>query len=245
MSSKQSIRILSKFIAYILGRQPDEFGLIPDNDGFIKIKDLLKALSEEDGWRHVRRSHINEILYTASDPPFEIQDERIRAIDRDDLPRPTEANKPPKLLYTCVRRKAYPHVSERGISPLGHSQVILSSSRLMAERLGKRMDTTPVVLTIQVEKSVNQNVVFYQMGNTLFLSERIPPGCFSGPPLPKQKPEQKQNREPAQPSPDNLAGSFKLNVENIGRRSFGKGKKKEIAWKTGRKRMRRERKCQQ
>ena len=242
MISKQKIRSLSKFIAYVLGRQPDEFGLIPDNNGYVKIKELLRALSEEDGWRHVRKSHISEILYSVSDPPIEILNERIRAKNRDHIPRPTEATNPPKLLYTGVRRKAYPHITERGISPMGHPHVVLSSSRPMVERMGKRLDTSPIVLTIQVEKSLNQNVVFYQMGDVLFLAEKIPPGCFTGPPLPKPKPEQKQKSEPEQPTHEKLPGSFQLDIEKIGKRRYGKGKKKEIAWKKDRNRMRRERK---
>ena len=100
---------------------------------------------------------------------------------------------------------------------MGHPQVVLSSSRPMVERMGKRLDTSPIVLTIQVEKSLNQNVVFYQMGDVLFLAEKIPPGCFTGPPLPKPKPEQKQKSEPEQPIHETLAGSFRLDIENIGR----------------------------
>jgi len=41
---------LAKMLAYVLGRRPDEFGLIPDAEGFVRIKDLLKALHEEEGW---------------------------------------------------------------------------------------------------------------------------------------------------------------------------------------------------
>ncbi len=44
MSRQRSPQQLAKFISYILARRPDEFGLVPDPNGFVKIKDLLKAI---------------------------------------------------------------------------------------------------------------------------------------------------------------------------------------------------------
>ena len=51
---------LAKFLDYVLGRNPDEFGLVPDEQGYVKIKELLKALNQEEGWRHLRLANINE-----------------------------------------------------------------------------------------------------------------------------------------------------------------------------------------
>ena len=61
MATNKALIKFSKFLVYILGRKPDEFGLVPDKDGFVKIKELLKAINEEDGWRHIREqpSHAN------------------------------------------------------------------------------------------------------------------------------------------------------------------------------------------
>ena len=242
MSRKQTSKQLAKFIAYILGRQPDEFGLVLDKEGYIKIKEFLKVLSEEEGWRYVRRSHINEILLTSPNPPIEIHDDRIRATDRKHLSTPIRAETLPKLLYTCVRSKAYPHVTERGISPMGYGQVILSDSHAMAERMGKRIDPSPIILTIHTEKSLTQNVRFNQCGQTLYLTDRVPPGCFTGPPLPKQKTELKQKSEQSEKTDkahQKLAGSFHVDLEKIKSKPYGKGKKKEIAWKKDRKRTKR------
>ncbi len=52
----------AKFLKYVLGLNPDEFGLVLDKDGYVKIKDLLKAVHEEDGWRSFRQANINEIM---------------------------------------------------------------------------------------------------------------------------------------------------------------------------------------
>jgi len=242
MKKTKSIHILTKFIAYILERRPDEFGLVIDSEGYIKIKELLKALNEEKGFRHVRRSHLNEILYSIAHPPFEIADNRIRAKHRDLLPRPDVARDLPKLLYTYIRRKAHPFVTDKGIFPSGYHQVVLTSKRDLAERMGKRIDPQPVILTVHVQKSLDNGVRFYQAGGLLFLAASIPPDCFSGPALPKAKPEntkQGQTNRAEQPA---AAGSFLIDLDQAGaQQTFGaKSKKKELDWKGKKKRMKKQ-----
>ena len=213
MALQKSPKRLAKLLDYILGRRPDEFGLVTDSDGYIRIKELLKALSEEEGLSYVRHAHLNEILLTLPDPSFEISDNSIRAKFRDRLPQHTYAQDPPKLLYTCVRRKAYPHVTEKGLHPTGYSRVILSSNLSLAQRMGKRIDRSAILLTVQVQPCLDKGVVFFSAGEALFLADFIPPGCFSGPPLPKEKPGVAQTTRPQVPEPKPPAGSFFIDLE--------------------------------
>lgn len=236
LKKTKSIQILAKFIAYILERRPDEFGLVIDSEGYIKIKELLKALNEEKGFRHVRRSHLNEILYSIANPPFEIVENRIRAKQRDRLPRTVVARDLPKLLYTYIRRKAHPFVTDKGIFPSGYHQVILSLNRDLAERMGKRSDPEPIVLTVHVQKSLDNGVRFYQAGGLLFLADSIPPDCFSGPPLPKEKPEKLKQAQPNSAKQPEAAGSFMIDLDNTG----GKSKKSERDWKGKKKRVKKQ-----
>ncbi len=213
MDRLKSLKQLAKLIDYILARRPDEFGLVPDGQGFVRIKDLLKAIGEEDGFKYVRRGHLDEIRLSLADRSFEIVDNRIRAVDRRHLPEPAPASDLPKLLYTCVRRKAYPHVSEKGIVPSWHSRVVLSSSRQLARRMGKRMDAAAVELTVQVAHCRQQGVNFFQAGQSLFVADRIPAGCFSGPPLPREKPAVAATERPAHPEQQPTPGSFFIDLE--------------------------------
>jgi len=229
---------LLKFLTYILGRQPDEFGLVPDGDGFIKVKELLQAINEEDGWRYVRRQHIEEILFTVPEPAIEIEADAIRAKNRVQLSRPTLAQNLPNLLYTCVRRKAHALILEKGIFPMGRSQVVLSSSSDMAVRIGRRKDPLPILLTINIRKMSEQGRVLYQLGQTLYLTETVPADCFSSPPLAKQRLKPQKEASAAETYPQKSAGSFLLELP--GHREAqpqfrGKQKKKDIAWKKDRK----------
>jgi len=242
MVQKKSPKRLSKFITYVLGRKPAEFGLASDHNGYIKIKEFLRAVCEEEGFKYVRRSHIDEILMSLPNPLIEIDGNFIRAKFRDNLPKQNPTYNLPKLLYTCVRRKAYPNVFIKGIFPMDFSRVILSSEPEMAERIGKRKDQLPVLLTVQTQKSIAEGIVFYEAGDTLFLSESIHTGCFTGPPLPKQiTPAIKQDiqaEKPLQKSP----GSFIIDRHNINdqrKDSQRKKKRKEVAWKKEQKRKKR------
>ena len=233
MTKRKNLEQLAKLISYILGRNPAEFGLVPDSDGFIKIKEFLKALSEEEGLKYVRRSNINEILITLPNPPVEIREEHIRAKHRHAIPSILPAQNLPKLLYTCVRRKAYPSVLENGIRPMGFSHVILSSEPEMARRIGRRRDPMPIQLAVQTEISLDKGITFFEAGETLYLAESIQPGCFTGPPLPKQKePTIKKDAED-EPALDRMPGSFLMTLKDTkahDKNAQQKKKRKDAAW---------------
>jgi putative RNA 2'-phosphotransferase len=214
MSLQRSPKQLAKLIEYALSRRPDEFGLVLDADGFIKLKELLKAINEEAGFRYVRRAHLNEILLTVPNHSLEISENLIRSKKRERLPQRNYAMEPPKLLYTCVRQKAYPHVHQKGIRPTGYSQIILSSSSDMAERIGKRVDRAPVLLTIQVQNSVDQGVVFFKAGENIYLADFIPAQCFTGPPLPKDKPILKEADASETRQQKTPAGGYFINLND-------------------------------
>jgi len=243
MGQIQSSKRLAKFISYVLGRRPDEFGLVPDSDGYIKIKELLKAICEEDGLKHVRKSHIDEILYTLPDPLIEISDNHIRAKSREKLPGIIPAENPPKLLYAGIRRKAYRVALDRGVFPGGSKYVILTLDRDLAERIGRRIDQSPVILTILVQESIERGVTFYQTDDLIYLVDEVPPGCFTGPSLPKQKPEPIKEKAQERKERNRSPGTFFISTEekkDPKERSKNK-RKKDISRKRDRERKRKQR----
>jgi putative RNA 2'-phosphotransferase len=240
MNPLHQIEKLAKFAAYILGRHPDEFGLVLDNDGFVAIREFLKAVNELEGWKHIRQHHINEIILSSRTQTIEIHDRRIRARQRQALPLPVYCPSPPKLLYLCVRHKSYSALMEHGIRPTWHASVICSSNKESAEKIGKRRDPQPVLLTIHTLKSIEKGVAFHQYGDALFLADFIPPDCFTGPPLPKEKPRDSRPDPVETLLKQSRAGSFEWKPEPAG---FKKpDNKKGANWKKDKKRLRREKK---
>lgn len=243
MSRQRPPKQLAKLIAYVLARRPDEFGLVPDPDGYVKIKELLKAIGEEGGWKYVRRSHIDEILITLPSRLFEIKGNLIRATSRERLSRPAPVENPPKLLYTCIRSKAYPVVMDKGIYPMGQPYVILSSSKDLSARMGKRIDQAPVQLIVQVDKTVRRGYQFLQAGELLYLAENIPPDCFSGPPLPREKPPAAKAMPEKKEPVHTAAGGFLLDIGNGEDRIHkpgGRKQRKRPDWKKDRRQQRKQ-----
>lgn len=214
MGKTRSPQNLAKMLAYVLGRRPDEFGLIPDAEGFVRIKDLLKALHEEEGWGYVSFSHLNEVLLSVPGAPFEIRQSDIRSVERNTPDLRVSARELPKLLYACIRRRAYPHVHAEGIHPSSHPRVVLVADRVLAERLSRRIDPDPVILTVNVRCACEAGVVFDPSGEGLFLADHVPPDCFSGPAVPREKPS-----DTGKPTPENgvsrptMPGGFPLDME--------------------------------
>jgi putative RNA 2'-phosphotransferase len=181
---------LSKFLSYVLGRRPDEFGIVPDAEGYVGIKELLQALHEEPGWRHIRMAHVNEVFISLAKPSIQIEGRRIRAIETAMLPVANQPDDLPKLLYIAIRSRAYPVVLNKGLAPTPrHPHLILSKDAAMAMRMGRRQDNSPVLLTVQVVESLNKGSSFQQYGRILFLADMIYAGTFSGPAPPKEKPD--------------------------------------------------------
>jgi len=238
MDALRSLKKLANLILYILERRPDEFGLVPDHEGYVKIKSLIRAVNEEEGFKYVRPFHIDDILSSLPGVQIETRDSLIRAKNIDALPKQAVALNPPKLLYTCVRRKAHLFVLEKGIHPVGNDSVVLSSTKEMAERIGKRFDPSPVLLTVHLQKALDAGVIFHSSGE-LYCSDLIPPACFTGPPPPKQKEEPKQTVKQVESTPKRMPGSYILNIEQAEekkRRTELQRKRKEVDWKKERKR---------
>ena len=234
----------AKVLTYVLGRHPDEFGLVLDPEGFVAIKTLLKAMHEEPDFRHLRKGHLNELILNFHPAPIEIQGSRVRAASREELPEPGSPDALPKLLYTAIRQRAYPAVLEKGVQPSQGPHVILSSERAMAERLGKRIDNQPVVLTIQVTADALMHTVFKRYGGSLYLTDHIPAGGFSGPALPREKPKEVKKPKPeAEPQPF-IPGSYFPDPASVSATITPAEKNKRAnqkkAWQTERRRARKQ-----
>jgi putative RNA 2'-phosphotransferase len=81
--------------------------------------------------------------------------------------------------------------------------------------MGKRSDSQPVMLSIHVQASIEQGVLFQQIGELLFVAPSIPTGCFSGPPLPKEKPRAQKQTQPSKAATPKVSGSFAVNLDRV------------------------------
>ena len=235
---------LSRLLIYVLGHRPDEFGLVPDSDGFVTYKELIQAIHEEQGLRYVGKADINEALLGKDRHLFQSDNKRIAAVEKKwRLNIETPLLSLPRILFAAVRTKAHPVVMERGLVSAEGRYVVLSPDRGMALRIGRRRDPKPVLLEIMAAATENKGVDFYPFGD-LFLSRQIASKFISGPPVLKETLKRRSmaetKKEKNRPEPVYLdAGSFTPDISRDPdplRRFKGKKRKgwKEEARKTRR-----------
>lgn len=231
---------LAKLLHYILGHHPDEFGLVPHPDGSVPLKDLHQAIREEEGWSYVRLADIREVLLIEPDE-FELIDDRIRLNPHKDS-RPfmnREPFVPPDILYHGARQKAYPHILTRGLFPTRHPYVCLTSDEGLALRIGRRRDPKPVLIKVHAARAHEGGILFFRIGELLYLVESLPPAYLEGPPLPKEKPPPKKPPERAVYRPP---GSFEIDLGSIPKRLRQEREKRSESWKKEARRYRKLRK---
>ncbi len=236
-------RTLIRLMSYILGRHPDAYGLIPDENGFVRLRHLLHALHEEEGYRHIREVDILEVVHQEGKALFEVRDGWIRTLDCGQIPRILECSQPPKVLYTCVRRKGYGTVLTDGIRPTAYRYVWLVPDSERAYRLGKRIDPKPVVIPVHTKTAMETGCRFLVMGD-LYLSTFLPIGSLMGPPLEKVIQQEKRG-VPTNQEKSHLedVGGFRIDLDALHDHRFPvskSGRKKRIDWKSHRRKTVRE-----
>jgi len=241
---KHQLKDLAKIIDYILLRRPDEFGLFPDDDGSMPIRELLWALHEEPGWGYVRPSHLKELAYSGLAVNFSLHDTHIRP--NSPSPLVLSASTPPPLLFHGARRQAFPAVLKHGLRPGTRVQVVLSTTKEMALRIGSRRDAKPVLLTVHAARAHQAGHQFVRCGELLYLVKEIPPLFVAGPPADQVQPPAKTAKTPPSEPADRGAwqtpGSFLLDPSMVTDRSRPVRSQKDADWKRQLRRERRNRK---
>lgn len=240
--AQQRREALAKLLDYLLCRCPDEFGLVLDRQGRLSLKELLRALAQEEGWSYVRRSHIVEVVNLLRPQALAMDQTHIWAVQPGPANRRGEAPVwPPPLLYRAITAKSYESVAERGLQPHENRDLVLTADPELALRLGRRRDPQALLITIQAQQAAKRGVDFFPYGETLFLSGAIGPEFLQLPPAPR-KPAVKPAPElpTAQPS---TPGSVLVDFQGQPLKPWKeKGKKKDPAWKQAARQERRRRK---
>ena len=228
--NKRKVAYLNRLLKYILENKPDEFGLLPDKEGYISLKELLKAINEEFHMAYVRESHIREVLLHNRDGFFEITEKKIRSIKRTFAPidKDHDCVHPPKMLYKGVKRKTYPFILKSGLLPGSKENIVMTKDKDLAMRIAHRLDQKPIILEIKAQIAAENGIPFYLFGDSMYLADKIPVQFISGPPLPKELPNKK---EVIAKEKETISGSFILRAERDPDLKRRKNLKKRGEWK--------------
>lgn len=227
---------LSKLMSYILRHRPDEFGLVLDEEGFVSLKELHRAIVEEEGWSFVRMPYLQEVVNTCDKQRFEIKEGKIRAYYGHSVPIKItyEPIEPPKILFHGTRRKTYPVILEKGLKPMGRQYVHLTTQKELALRIGRRRDPEPVLLEVQAKRAYEDGIIFYRANELIYLVDYLSTEYIVGPSLKKlniERPKERKTKEVRE-----LPGSFFLDLT---KEPFKHKRKK--GWKRDAKKLRQKR----
>lgn len=225
---------LLKLIRYVLVYRPDEFGLLPDGEGFVRLKDLHAAIRETEGFRGVRRGELENLLEVWARDRFEYRRELglVRPKEKPRFNGPEYTEDPPLRLYLPVKPRAWIHLCEKGWNR--SEQALMTPDKDLGERLARRKGA--LLIEVDTVAARKHGSVFFRFLEKLYLSPWLPAEALRGPKIdekflarysPKPKPEPKPEPivpfRPETPPPE------------LPYRKITRGKKKKVSWKIDRK----------
>lgn len=171
---------LSKTLSYILRHAPGEFGLSLDEEGFVPVEDLLKALDEHTGYKGLTREDLDDLLRAEKKRRYEIAAGEIRALYGHSIKRITKPPaEPPGALYHGTPPGTAERILKYGLRPMGRKYVHLSTDVETALEVGRRRSGNPVVLVIDAGRAWQDGVQFYRGNENTWLSDAIEPEYIS------------------------------------------------------------------
>jgi putative RNA 2'-phosphotransferase len=167
---------LSKRLSYVLRHDPGSVGVTLDEEGWVRVPDLLSAL--EGSGVLVSRERLECVVATNDKQRFTIDaaHDRIRANQGHSVPVDLglEAVVPPDRLYHGTAEHKVAAILVDGLLKGSRHAVHLSPDAATARRVGARHGT-PVVLEVDAAGMHSAGYRFEVSDNGVWLTERVPP----------------------------------------------------------------------
>lgn len=167
---------LSKEVSYALRHSPWEYELEIDEQGWVKVDQLLVALRNAERWKNIKLSDLYIMIDKSDKKRFEISEGRIRALYGHSLPLKIykEMMEPPIVLYHGTTDAIFLQIKKTGLLPMSRQFVHLSIDVETAVQVGKRRDKNPIILVIDALSAWNDGVAFYYGNEKVWLADSIP-----------------------------------------------------------------------
>jgi len=165
--------VLSKFMSFVLRHKPQNFGLVPDQYGFVEVEDLLNVLKNR--YKNIQSSDIEAVVQSCPKKRFEIMGQKIRARygHSIDVMLDAEPCQPPDCLYHGTNPGMKDAIFTEGIKPMRRKYVHLSKTKQDAFQVGRRKSKNPIVFTVKAKEAHQRGVKFYDLG-VVILTQEVP-----------------------------------------------------------------------
>jgi putative RNA 2'-phosphotransferase len=170
----------SKWLSLVLRHQPQLAGLIPDEQGWVSVQDLLKGSAAAG--HALSLAELEDIVVTNDKQRFAFSEYKtaIRAnqghsIDVDLALQPVT---PPAILYHGTVERFWQTISEQGLLKMSRQHVHLSDNTTTATTVGARRGK-PLLLIVDAVQMHSNGCIFYKSDNGVWLTDAVPPKYIS------------------------------------------------------------------
>lgn len=167
---------LSRLVSHALRHEPWLYELEPDEQGWVGLDQLVRALTELGGaGADVDEAAVRDMVGASEKKRHEIQDGRIRARYGHSLPgRITLAPaSPPERLFHGTSPAVWEVVPREGLRPMSRQYVHLSADVPTALGVGRRKSSRPVLLVVDAAAAVASGVQFHAGNERVWLADRV------------------------------------------------------------------------
>lgn len=165
---------ISKFLSLVLRHQPEEIGLILNENGWADVVELMQKAAQKG--KRFSMEELEELVATNDKKRFSFNEDKtlIRAnqghsVDIDLALQPVM---PPEVLYHGTAEKNLTSILENGIQKMNRQHVHLSKDKETAFKVGSRHGK-PVILTINSRQMHQDGLLFYQSDNGVWLTDEV------------------------------------------------------------------------
>ncbi len=168
---------ISKFLSYILRHNPYDFSLQPDEYGFVDLERVIEILHTK--FPNFDIPTLRELILNEFQKRFEVRGNKIRARYGHTIEvKPVGKEEGiPDVVYHGTARRNLKSILTEGLKSQKRKFVHLSIDKQSALRVGKRHDSLPVILKIDVRKAKSKGVKFWKEGNVVVATD-IPAECI-------------------------------------------------------------------
>lgn len=167
---------LSRRVSEILRHRAWEYGLEPDDHGWVPVDDLLRVLAL-DG-TEVTAAELTAMIAHAPRVRHETDGQRVRALYGHSfdvaLPRETDV---PDWLYHATTPAAVGSIMRTGILPGGRSFVHLAVSADVARVIGRRRVPEPALIAVDTLAARAAGVDFRRASPEIVVAAHVPAAC--------------------------------------------------------------------
>jgi len=176
MEKLHNLTKISQIISHALRHEPWKYGIELDDNGWVAIEKLAKAIEETNPDIQINQQIIQDVLDTSDKKRFELKEGKIRAFYGHSIPHKIEypEAKPPTILYHGTGSKYLEKILKEGMQAMSRQYVHLTEDLNIAKIVGKRKDGNLVILTINSSNAYKNGIKFYNPSENIWLADEIP-----------------------------------------------------------------------